>query len=166
MPPGEPPASAVRRLLAGLVAELCPEAVLVEFDETPDGGFAFRAEIPGDVGKDVQISKRLLHAAFRDRGSLAAVRRILRANLLRLSTKRTASEARAIRPARLPRALMLGVVREVDPGRRTIVVGDVEVWVGRGLSLAGLAPGMVVTVTCREADGRREAIALRWRHAS
>ena len=155
-----------QRLLVDLVAETCPEAVLVEFDETPEGGYVFRVEIPGEIGKDLQISKRLVHAALRDRGSLAAVRQMLKFHFLHLVSRRTVNEARAIRSARPRRALMLGVVRELDPSRRIIVVGDIALSVSSALSLVGLSPGMVVSVTWREAGGRREAIALRWRPAS
>ena len=166
MLPRDSPELAAQSLVAALVIEICPDATLVEFDETPDGAYLFRVEIPGENGKDLRLSKRLLHAALRDRRSLAAVRQLLRSNFLTLKAKRAVSDARAIRAARPSRTtVLLGVVTRVDLRLRTLWVAKTEVRVATAVALDEIVPGMVVTATCQEQDGRMEAIAIRWRRA-
>lgn len=147
-----------RHLLEKLLVELSPGATLADFDETADGAYAFRVEIPGELGKELHLSKRLVQAALRDRRSLAAVRRLLRANLLVLVTGRA---VRAARPS--PATVTLGAVTDVDAVARTIAIGDAVIHVPGWLRIEELTPGTMVSAAWREVDGRKEALAVRWR---
>lgn len=117
-------------------------------------------EIPGELGKELQLSKRLVQAALRDRRAFVALRQILRANLLTLTAK-AARVTRAARPA--PTVISVGVVTGVDEEAGTIVLGDTLIWVGERVPFGGLPPGSAVTVAWQERNGRNEAIAIRCR---
>ena len=154
-----------RSLVENLLAELSDDdAMLADFDETPDGGYCFRVEIPGELGKELQLSTRLVQAALRDRRSFVALRQILRANLLALTAKRDVSTARVPRAARpAPTVISVGVVTDVDEEAGTIVLGDTVIWVGERMPFGGLPAGSAVTVAWQERNGRNEAIAIRYR---
>jgi hypothetical protein len=154
-----------RSLVEHLLAELSDDdAMLAEFDETADGGYGVWVEIPGELGKEIRLSRRLVRAALRDRRSFVALRQILRANLLALTAKRNVSTGRvpgAARPS--PIVISVGVIAGVDEEAGTIVVGDTVVWVGPRMPFGGLPAGSAVTVAWQVRDGRNEAIAIRCR---
>jgi hypothetical protein len=155
-----------RQLLERLLAELSLSATLADFDETANGGYSFRVEMSGELGKELHLPKRLVQAGLRDRRSLAAVRQILRANLLVLATGREVRAAQAARAARpSPTSVTLGAVTDVDTTARTIVIRDAVIHVPRSARIAELTPGTMVSAAWRQVNGRKEALAVRWRRA-
>jgi hypothetical protein len=166
MDPAGAPDLQARELLERLLTELSASATLADFDETADGSYVFRVELPGELGKELHLSKRLVQAALRDRRSRVAVRQLLRSNLLTLTTGREIRAARAAQAGRLPvTTVTLGAVTRVALAARTITLAGAVIAVPAWVRLEELAPGIMVSVAWREVDGRKEAIAVRWRRA-
>jgi hypothetical protein len=57
--------------------------------------------------------------------------------------------------------VIVGMIRTLDSRRRVVVLGGTEVWVADGIEFDHLTPGMSVTVTCEERQGRYWATAIR-----
>jgi hypothetical protein len=153
-----------RSLVENLLVELSDDdARLADFDETADGGYCVQVEIPGELGQELRLSKRLVRAALRDRRSFAALRQIVRANLA-FTVKHHVSPAGVTRAAQpSPTVITVGVITGVDDEAGIIALGDTVVWVGAGMPFGGLPAGSAVTVAWQVRNGRNEAIAIRVR---
>jgi len=59
-----------------------------------------------------------------------------------------------------PTSVLAGQVAAFDASTRTMTVGAVDLVLAEGVSLEGLAPGVSVTVICRQRDEQRVATEL------
>ncbi|MGH7266505.1 MAG: hypothetical protein ACREMB_16910 [Candidatus Rokuibacteriota bacterium] len=57
--------------------------------------------------------------------------------------------------------VIVGRIRKLDPTGRSMLLGGTEVWIGDGIAFEELAPGMSVTVSCEERQGRYWATAIK-----
>jgi hypothetical protein len=57
--------------------------------------------------------------------------------------------------------VVVGIIRAVDEARGVLVIGGTEFWVPQSIPLAGLAPGISITLTYEVIDGKHVATALR-----
>ncbi len=57
--------------------------------------------------------------------------------------------------------VVVGMIRQVDPARRVIVVGGTEFWIPESIPLSGLGEGASITMSYEVVDGRHVATELR-----
>ena len=92
-------------LVRELLHDLQPDADLVEFLDSPPEHYTVRIALPGQLGKTLILSRRLLEAARVNPVALRSVRLLLRTEVSQQQTSRAvehARETRASGPATRP----------------------------------------------------------------
>jgi len=108
-------------LVRELLHDLQPDADLVEFLDSPPEHYTVRIALPGQLGKTLILSRRLLEAARVNPVALRSVRLLLRTELSQQQTSRALERARE---ARASRAVIEGPIGICDICEKPIRIHD------------------------------------------
>jgi len=161
-----------RSVLAAILRELHSEAALADFADAIDDLYAFQVRLGEDIGKVVIARRALVDLAPTDPQARRALTRILRSQLLLIQSARVAGSARETLaaswsastppPARpLDWRLVAGQVASVDPVRRVLVVGNLELHLPESITAATIEPGSHIRAECQERGNEIWVVTLR-----
>jgi hypothetical protein len=82
--------------VASMLREIQPSAHLLEFAEGPPDHYTVRIEVPGEVGKTLILTRRLVEDATVRPAALRSLRLLLRSEVLQQRARRLLSDSSAI----------------------------------------------------------------------
>jgi len=83
-----------------VLGEVSRQAKLVELTDAPEGTYALRIEVPGEVPKPLTVPRCLVESAVTSALSLRTLRNLLHSHVLAAGAARAASDARELRAER------------------------------------------------------------------
>jgi len=83
-----------------VLGEVSRQAKLVDLTDAPEGTYALRIEVPGEVPKPLTVPRCLVESAVTSPLSLRTLRNLLHSHVLAAGAARAASDARELRAER------------------------------------------------------------------